>query len=139
MTTRLFTIMDLMEAAGRAVPSLAQRVEVERVLPVQIGDLPSISIIPRRSQPSGVGGEVQGREGMVLVIVRTGGDKPGRQAHELLSLLQAAFTTAPELNDGSVQLELGTETFRYIDTEQSICDLQAEYEVAFNHSRESLH
>ncbi len=138
MTTRLFSILDLMEAAGRTVPALADRIEVERVLPVQISDLPSVSIIARRTQPSGVAGEVVGREGMVLVIVRTGGVKPGRQAHELLSLLQTAFTTAPQLNDGSVQLDLGTETFRYIDTEQSICDLQAEYEVVFDHPRENL-
>lgn len=138
MTTALFSVLDRMEAAGLTVPELAQRIEVERVLPVQISDLPSVSIIPRRTQVAGVGGEVQGRQAMALVIVRVGGENPGRRAHELLSLLHAAFMTDPDLNDGSVQLDLGTETFRYIDTEQSICDLQAEYEVVFDHSRTSL-
>lgn len=138
MTTRLFSIIDDMVAAIGAVPTLTGHVSAERVLPLDIGQLPAICIMPRRTQPNALSGEVQGRDGTILVIVRTAGNEPGRAAHGLLALAQQALMQYAPLNDGSVQIDLGTETFRYIDSEQSMCDLQAEYEVAFDHDRDSL-
>ncbi len=139
MTTRLFSIMDDMKAAGETVAELVGRIHVERVLPLEIGELPAICIQPRRTESAALGGEIQGRDGTVLVIVRAAGNSgPGRAAHELLSKLHEALTRYPDLNNGSVQLELGTESFRYIDSEESVCDLQAEYEIAFEHDRDSL-
>lgn len=138
MTTKLFATLDLMAAACLTVPALAGRVGVERTLPYETSALPVVTLHPRRSQPSGMGGEVQGRDTTVVVIVRCAGDQPGRAAHELLALAHAAMTTAPALNDGSVQLDPATETFRYVDSEQSTCDLQVEYEITFELARESL-
>jgi hypothetical protein len=139
MTTRLFSILDDMKAAGLTVPELVDRIDVERVLPFDIGALPAVCIQPRLTDPSALGGEVQGRDGKVLVIVRTAGNSgPGRAAHELLAKLHQALMRYPNLNNGSVQLELGTESFRYIDSEESVCDLQAEYGIAFEHDRDSL-
>ncbi len=132
MTTRLFSIMDDMKAAGDTVAELIDRIHVERVLPLDISELPAICIQPRRTEPSALSGEFQGRDGTVLVIVRAADNAgPGRAAHELLAKLHQALMRYPDLNNGSVQLDLGTESFRYIDSEESVCDLQAEYGIAF--------
>lgn len=135
--TKLFDTLDAMKAAIDTVPALAGRVGVERTLPVTMAELPVMTLYPRRSQANGVGGEVEGRDNTVVVIVRAGGDQPGRAAHELLAAAHAAMVSQFDA-DGSVQIDLGTETFRYVDSEQSICDLQAEYEITFELARGSL-
>lgn len=141
MTTRLFAAIDLMVtiAQASAPPELAGtgRIESERTLTVVAGELPCVSIQPRRSQPGGLGGEVLGRDNTVVVVVRAMGDKPGRKAHELLAALHAAWMAAPAFSEPGT-LELATESFRYVDSEQSVCDLQAEYEFSFELPRESL-
>lgn len=137
MTTRLFVVMDLMKAAAVSVPQLASITDVEQVLPVTAEQLPVISILPSRTQPTAMDGEMTSREGVVTVLVRTAGAQPGRRAHELLSLLHGAVC-ADEGLAYEATLRLGSERFRYVDSEQSICDLQAEYEIAFEHSRTSL-
>lgn len=136
--TRLFELIEEMRQACDAAPDLVGRVHRERVLPIDINQLPAVCILPRRTQNTALMGEVQGREATVLVIVRTAGDQPGQAAHELLAAAHQALMAWPELNDGSAQIELSTETFRYIDAEQSMCDLQAEYLVNFDHARSSL-
>lgn len=137
MTTRLFVVMDLMKGAAVTVPELAGITEVEQVLPVTAEQLPVISIVPSRTQPTAIAGEMESREAVVTVLVRTAGAQPGRRAHELLSLLHGAVCDDEGLAYQAT-LRLGSERFRYVDSEQSICDLQAEYEIAFEHSRTSL-
>lgn len=138
MTTKLFSIIDEMVAAMRTVPELASNTHPERVLPLDIAQLPAVCVMPKRTQPNALGGSVQGREGTIVVIVRTAGDEPGRTAHELLHLAHKAVMNADDFLEGLVQIDLGAETFRYIDSEQSMCDLQAEYEVSFDIDRDSL-
>lgn len=136
--TKLFDCIEQMRQACDAVPELTGRVYRERVLPLDISALPAVCILPRRVQQTALAGEMQGREATVLVIVRTAGDEPGEAAHTLLNAAHQALTTWGALNDGSVQIELSTETFRYIDNEQTMCDLQAEYLVEYDHDRGSL-
>ena len=141
MTTRLFASIDLLVSIARAnLPAgLAgpDRISAERTLTVVFGDLPVVGIYPRRSQPGSLGGEVMARDNTVLVVVRAAGEQCGRKAHELLAALHAAWTKAPAFAEPGT-LELGTESFRYVDTEQTVCDLQAEYEFSFELPRESL-
>lgn len=136
--TKLFDVIDAMVASCASVPELASRVQAERVLPLDVMQLPRVCLYPRRGQPGAMGGEAYARESTVLVVIRTAGDEPGRAAHELLSLINRALLTDVELNDGTVQIDLSTETFRYMDAEQSMCDLQAEYELTFEVERDSL-
>jgi hypothetical protein len=136
--TKLFDCIEQMRQACDSVPELTGRVYRERVLPLDITALPAVCILPRRVQQTALAGEMQGREATVLVIVRTAGDEPGEAAHALLNAAHEALTTWGALNDGSVQIELSTETFRYIDNEQTMCDLQAEYLVEYDHERGSL-
>ena len=137
-TTVLFSLLDDMEAAIKAVPALTNMVGVERTLPIDSAALPQMSLMPRRTEPNGLGPEVQSREGAVFLTVRATGDKPGRIAHELLAQAHQALMRDESLNDGAVHIELGVETFRYVDSEQTVVDLQAEYQITFCHSRDSL-
>lgn len=136
--TRLFDLADSMETACAAVPELTGRVGVERTMPIAMDELPVVNIIPRTVRRGDLQGDLQSRDASILVIVRTAGDRPGRAADALLAKAHAAMTTHPDLNDGSAQIDLASETFRYVDTEQSMCDLQAEYLITYEHARESL-
>lgn len=136
--TKLFDVLDEMEAVLLAVPALAGRVGVERTLPMVAEQLPQCTLVPRRGVPGGLDGETLARDHTVVLGVRAAGARPGRDAHALAAQAHAALTTAATLNAGDVTLRLSTETFRYLDAEQSLCDLQIEYEVTFEHARESL-
>lgn len=136
--TKLFDVADQMESVCAAVPALVGRVGVERTLPLMSSALPAVNIIPRNQRRGDLTGEVQSRDASILLIVRTAGDRPGRDAHELLAAAHMALMTDLALNDESVQIELVAETFRYVDTEQSMCDLQADYQINYAHPRASL-
>lgn len=138
MTTALFDVIDAMVLAMGAVPALAGRVQDEGTLPMDINQLPQVRVTPRRVARGALMGEMEARESLVIVTVRAAGVKPGRAAHELLAQTHRALMTDTELNNGSVQIDLGTETFRFVDTEESVCDLQAEYQITFEQGRESL-
>lgn len=138
MTTALFEVVDQMVSAIGTVPSLVGRVGDEGTLPMDIEALPQVRVLPRRAARGALMGEVEAREALVIVIVRAAGAKPGRVAHELLALAHRALMTDVELNNGSVQIDLGTESFRFVDTEQSVCDLQAEYQITYEQGRASL-
>lgn len=137
MTTRLFTLVDQMAAALQAVPALAGRIAVESTLPTAIAQLPAVNVVPRSFGAAGVAGEVQGRAGGVLLVIRAGGERSGRQAHELLAQAHAALMGSPLLQQ-ACQLDLTSETFRYQDADLTVCDLQAEYTLVYEHTRGDL-
>lgn len=141
MTTRLFAAIDLLVSIAKTNPpaelAAPGRIAAERTLTVAQGELPCVSIQPRRGQSNGLDGEVVGREATVMVVVRTMGEGPARQAHELLAELHKAWMTAPAFAEPGT-LVMTTESFRYADSEQSICDLQVEYEFSFELPRASL-
>lgn len=139
MTTRLFAFIDLMVNAIRTVPALAERTEAERVQALQPGDDPWVTVLPLRSRKGELeGDDVAARVATVGLLIRTAGAAPGREAYELLNMAYGALIADAQLGGEVLHLELSDDELKYANADQTLCDLQAEIRITYEHLRGDL-